>query len=125
MTNAAKIQYQPGGVVVDLLTYLLSVLFFSVGATRTWNLYRELYCRSYHETSQILCSYIDWDFRIDAFLVFAGAAFAYSLFHIWKVRRAHRRFRFLVLIVCVVFVAVIALVSSLVPGEWEAWALAI
>jgi len=104
-----------------LLTFPLCAFFLCTGLATLWSLFRELYCRAYHETSYILCHYIDWEFRADIALIFFVSLPLYAIFHFWWMRRLSRRALIVSLVSLGMVWAVIAIAPRLIPGKFEAW----
>ena len=86
-----------------------------------WSLFRELYCRAWHQSAPLLCHRIDWEFPLDLLLVAIVALIAYAIVHFWRLRRLSLRTHITVLGGLWLACLVAMVLSRLVPGEWEAW----
>lgn len=120
-TSSHSKREQPTGWRVALATLIPAAMIAAYGSIGIWNAYRELYCRHFHESAQMLCHFFDWDFRGDAVVVFLASLVAYTMFHLVVLRTVKLRWHLIV--VCGLFVAVglSRLLIFLIPGKWEAW----
>ncbi len=109
------------GWIVSLVTLPFGTLMASMSCLQCWNIFREIYCRVYHESAVLLCQFVDWDFRVDAMIVFAGSIVFYVIFHLRDVRRMTLRNCLLIQAGLFCSCILLILAHSQVPGEWEAW----
>ncbi len=86
-----------------------------------WSLFRELYCRAWHQSSPVLCHYIDWEFRPDLVVVAIVALIAYAIVHFWRLRRVSLRTHVIVLAGLWLTSLLVLVLARLLPGKWEAW----
>jgi len=112
---------RPTSLWVALVTFPVNAFFVSTGLGGIWNLFRELYCRAYHESAKVLCHYFDWEFRPDFILIHLGTISLYTLIHFWFLRHLSYRRYFFTLLFCGAGWLSIFIISRLVPGEWDAW----
>lgn len=109
------------GIPLELFNFFSCYLLVTGNALMLWNTFREFYCRNYHESAQLLCRIIDWDFRPDLALIFLMTLLSYPIFFFWKCKRLTRRASLIMIIKCVIVFCLLVAVRIFIPGQWENW----